>query len=258
MDFNNYFNGNFTFEKTKLGLTNINYIVTKENVKYFVKVYQNHIDNYEVQNNHLINNFDVPTITIDKTCKVTLAIKANTFENSSYTHEKLISFANTLKRFHGAKLVSKNIFSPFKQLRKYEENIKFKLVDYSEYESLVSKTKNYWEKAKKVFCHNDLVPGNILFANKCYIIDWEYSGMNDKLFDVASFINENNLKGTTAESIFLSWYFDSLDNDTLNALDMYDKFQSLLWSAWANMMYDQTGNSEFLDIFNDKIQRLKS
>ncbi|MEH8027937.1 choline kinase family protein [Gallibacterium anatis] len=47
-------------------------------------------------------------------------------------------------------------------------------------------------------CHNDLVAENfvlgddILISQKLYLIDWEYSGLNDPMWDIASLFEESN------------------------------------------------------------------
>lgn len=42
-------------------------------------------------------------------------------------------------------------------------------------------------------CHNDLVPENILIKDRVYFIDWEYSGKNDILWELANFMIECRL-----------------------------------------------------------------
>lgn len=43
-------------------------------------------------------------------------------------------------------------------------------------------------------CHNDLVAENFLKAEDgtIYLIDWEYSGMNDPMWDIAALFLESN------------------------------------------------------------------
>ena len=36
-------------------------------------------------------------------------------------------------------------------------------------------------------CHNDLLPGNVLFADdRVWLLDFEYAGMNDVFFDLGN------------------------------------------------------------------------
>ena len=38
-----------------------------------------------------------------------------------------------------------------------------------------------------VACHNDLLPGNVLFGpERAWLLDFEYAGMNDRYFDLAN------------------------------------------------------------------------
>ncbi len=38
-----------------------------------------------------------------------------------------------------------------------------------------------------VACHNDLLPGNVLFdIDRAWLLDFEYAGMNDRYFDLAN------------------------------------------------------------------------
>ena len=50
------------------------------------------------------------------------------------------------------------------------------------------------DKKDFVLTHHDLNPKNIIFnKNNIKIIDWEYSGVNNKFFDLASICVEFNL-----------------------------------------------------------------
>ncbi len=49
-------------------------------------------------------------------------------------------------------------------------------------------------------CHNDLVPENMLLQDdRLFFIDWEYSGLNDPLFDIATIIEEAHLSKEAAD-----------------------------------------------------------
>jgi thiamine kinase-like enzyme len=57
-------------------------------------------------------------------------------------------------------------------------------------------------------CHNDLLPGNFLRgrADRLWLIDWEYAGMNDRFFDLGNFAVNNELDGDQQEAL-LDAYF---------------------------------------------------
>ena len=53
--------------------------------------------------------------------------------------------------------------------------------------------KLYFDGTPKVLSHNDLNPGNLLWENKFYFLDWEYSGLNHPCFDLASLVHNYKL-----------------------------------------------------------------
>jgi len=57
-----------------------------------------------------------------------------------------------------------------------------------------------------VLCHHDLNPYNLIWHDRLTLIDWEYAGVNDRYFDLASIIVEFKLSKTQKGS-FLDHYF---------------------------------------------------
>ena len=83
-------------------------------------------------------------------------------------------------------------------------------------------------------CHNDLVAENFLKAEDgtIYLIDWEYSGMNDPMWDIAALFLENNFSEEN-QDYFLSHYFNG--NEPENArkkIFVYQILMDWLWSLW--------------------------
>jgi thiamine kinase-like enzyme len=56
-------------------------------------------------------------------------------------------------------------------------------------------------------CHNDLLNANFLTNGQLYILDWEYAGMGDALFDLANFSDHHNLS-EEQDRWMLECYFD--------------------------------------------------
>lgn len=67
-------------------------------------------------------------------------------------------------------------------------------------------TKYFNSKRDFVLCHHDLNPKNFIFSKDVKLIDWEYAGLNDRYFDLASVVIEFNLN-TKEEELFLKTYF---------------------------------------------------
>ncbi len=84
-------------------------------------------------------------------------------------------------------------------------------------------------------CHNDLVPDNLIEGERLYIIDWEYAGLNDPLFDLASCCEESNLSDVQC-SAFLQEYFGRHATPAEWArFDSWRQGQHLLWTVWAKI-----------------------
>ena len=82
-------------------------------------------------------------------------------------------------------------------------------------------------------CHNDTVPENFIKSKKnIYLIDWEYSGMNDPLWDLAAHIIECGFE-VEEEERFLNYYFESkIDREILLRIEIHKICQDFLWSIW--------------------------
>jgi thiamine kinase-like enzyme len=74
---------------------------------------------------------------------------------------------------------------------------------------------NFLSQGKQVLLHNDLVEGNILKTKEgIKLIDFEYCGVGNALFDVASFLTERKLSMEDRKKIALA-YDPDMDLDEL-------------------------------------------
>ena len=253
----------FTLELLDKGITNYNYLLTINEDRYIVRipkiqgifdrVYEN-----EVLQRIIPLDIDITPFyfDIDTGIKITPFIK-DLHEFTSYRHHsKIEKTANILRKLHEANIQTGKRFNPLGKLELYQNNIVNKRYPYQEFKSIQTIVENY--KCSEVLCHNDLVAGNICFnSNRTYLIDYEYAGDNDPLFDVMSFITENELTNKQEDDFLLYYFKNQPSNETRRALDMWRDFHNLLWLSWSNMMYDQTHEEIFLIIAEQKYQALK-
>ena len=82
-------------------------------------------------------------------------------------------------------------------------------------------------------CHNDPWPGNFLDTDeRAYIIDWEYSGMNDPVWDLADLSVEAGL-GPEQDRMMLEVYRGGPAPATLySRLALYKAMTDLHWALW--------------------------
>ena len=109
--------------------------------------------------------------------------------------------------------------------------------DYKEAKQQVMEIKNEIDRAisaPKVPCHNDPLCENWVIGNgRMYLIDWEYAGMNDGMWDVADVSIEAEF-GDKEDELLLKAYLekdpDALDRKHFLASKIYVDY---LWTLWA-------------------------
>lgn len=84
-----------------------------------------------------------------------------------------------------------------------------------------------------VLCHNDLNAKNIFFTHEAKLIDFEYAGVNDIYFDLASVCIEFKLS-ELLQRILLETYFNSAY--TLEKLEAYKVIYKALVEEWFDTM----------------------
>ncbi|WP_312475462.1 NTP transferase domain-containing protein [Neobacillus sp.] len=84
-------------------------------------------------------------------------------------------------------------------------------------------------------CHIDALPQNIVKSGekKLYFIDWEYSGMNDPMWDLAWHAMESEFT-PEEEELFLTLYLqeDEVPLEIQQRMIMNKIFQDFLWTIW--------------------------
>ena len=174
------------------------------------------------------------------------------------TYRYYLSLIDTLHRFH--ELTPKvPSFYPFERFDHYKklsgESIRL------DYETLIlEKTTEVFDASPIVFCHNDLHKGNLLLDskdNRMKLLDLEMAGYNYEIFDVASFIEENELPYRLAERLIHAYYgIKHATAKTVENVLLVGEFLDLLWYYWAKARYNETLNQTFLDIAKVKMGRI--
>ena len=85
-----------------------------------------------------------------------------------------------------------------------------------------------------VFGHNDLLAANFLDdGSKIWVIDWEYGGFNDPLFDIGGLASNNDFD-LDMENLALEMYFDKKPSKELiikyNAMKTASLLRETMWS----------------------------
>lgn len=235
------------------GMTNRNYLVTINNKKYVLRIAGAGTTNIINRYSEKINAKEVSKIGVDKELiyfneetgvKISEYIeKAETLNpETSKKNINLLLTSNLLKRLHTSNIKFENRFNVFDEIKKYESLIRNKEAIYTKYENYLENREHIFnlEKILKkngmiiVACHNDTVPENFIKndKNEIFLIDWEYSGMNDPMWDLAAHSLECNFS-QKEESVFLENYFEkNIKKEGLLRIECYKVLQDFLWSIW--------------------------
>lgn len=254
------------------GMTNINFKVTTLNNVYFVRLPGAGTSSmvnreYEQINLKKIQNLkiDAPTILIDRSD----GIKITEYISNSITFSKrtarlpqnLEKTAKLLSVLHHSNVDFINRFNFIEVLEQYIDLLK-KPIEYKDFQqTLIYINLQYkWLESNFEYCegpcHNDLVPENFLLneTGKLFLIDWEYSGMNDCYWDLASYLLES--EATVEETtIFLTYYFERMPKQKdLLKIKIYQAFQDILWAIWSLVKKEKNIN-DFITYGQQRYER---
>ena len=256
------------------GMTNRNYLIFSKNNKYVFRKSVEGTSEIISRSNEINNCKKIKELGIDANLLVfneKTGVKITKYiENAQTLNPDTVIFyleevAKTLRKLHTSKIEFNNIFNPFEEMKKYEElsqklNGKF-YKDYEEVKKVVFSLKEKMEKLdiQLVSCHNDTVPENFVKSgNKLYLIDWEYSGLNDPMWDLAAISIESKLSKENEEKL-LSYYFgrEATKEEKLR-IHINKIYQDFLWSIWTVLKEAKgvTFGSYGIDRFNNVKQRL--
>ena len=229
-------------------MTNKNYLITIDDKKYVLRnpgagTKEMINRNNEAKNAQIISdlNLDAKLIYLNKETGIKISEYIENAETlvPETARNNFKQVAEILKKLHNSNIIFDNIFDSFVEMEKYErlsikENGKF----YEGYEKVKKEVFGLKEKLNKLnielkSCHNDTVPENFIKSGeKIYLIDWEYSGMNDPMWDLAAHSLECNFS-KEEEKEFLDFYFlGKMTKEENLRIQIYKICQDFLWSIW--------------------------
>lgn len=250
-------------EKLEKGLTNKNYKAVVNDKTYVIRVpYENseHIVNYTNEKKALEiiqgANLDVKTIYYNEKT----GVKATEFVEGLISFDENTSFHKyeqvglLMRKLHSLNTLIQHEFDPIKTFKTYRSYITNPMISDKDAQLFVDYVKK--NRVVSTLCHNDWVKDNICFTDKrIYLLDYEYAGDNDPMFDVTSFLSENNVTNPIHRNQFLEAYFDkNYPKNIEKKLLYWEGFHHLLWCTWALMMFEQRKTPIYLSIAHEKKQ----
>ena len=256
------------------GMTNQNYLVKTSSNQYIVKFFGKGTDKLIDRQNEKYNlellkdlKLDVENYLFD----IEAGIKVNQYIENAETLDsttiknKFDKIAPILQTIHASGKELRGEFAPFEEIKKYESLIQGE-ISYPNYEAVrksVLSLKNELEKigVDKKSCHIDLVPENFIEGpdGHLYLIDWEYSSMNDPMWDLAALFLESEFT-PEEEADFLAYYEGDKTPVSREKIRIYKILQDIIWSLWT--IYKEENGSDFGDYgisrYNRAVKELQS
>jgi thiamine kinase-like enzyme len=161
----------------------------------------------------------------------------------------------TLHKIHALPKIP-GVFSAFQVIRNYAEIARQHNVQFPQnFDWLISQM-NDAESALMIKppiqypCHNDLLNGNFLLAERLFVLDWEYAGMGDIFFDLANFSNNHELSEDQSQFL-LECYFGGVTSRHLahfNIMKIMSDFREAMWglvqAGISNLDFDFRGYAD--------------
>ena len=233
------------------GMSNKNFKVTKGKLEYVLRVPGNGSEGMVVRSNEEQNSMQACKMGINPPIRYFNAktgIKLADFVKNAETlngatiqrpssMKKIVKIFQTLHHSH---VRFGNEFNVFNEIRNYERLLEecngTMYEGYENQREKVLRLEDYLNKLGVSIkpCHNDLVAENFLKAEDgtIYLIDWEYSGMNDPMWDIAALFLENNFSEEN-QDYFLSHYFNGKEPENARKkIFVYQILMDWLWSLW--------------------------
>ena len=257
------------------GLTNHTYKVTLKNKKeYVVRIPGEGTEEIIVRKDEKVSTELACSLGIDAELlyfgddgsKVTAYIENAVTMSSDTLKESLRikQVAEIFKKLHSCGTDTKVPFEVFEMAASYEKVISEKAVsmptDYAETKATVMKIKGEVDGSvniKKVPCHNDSLCENwVLGGERMYLIDWEYAGMNDGMWDLAD-VSIEAVYGQAEDNALLTAYLGKeptvADKKHFLANKIYVDY---LWTLWAKARVPYDGQP-MEDWATERYARLK-
>ena len=249
------------------GMTNQNYLVKTTNKQYIVKFFGKGTEKLinrqdEKYNLELLKDLDLDVknylFDIDAGIKVNEYIESAITLDSTSIKTKFDKIAPILQTIHASGKELRGEFAPFEEIKKYESLIEEK-IPYVNYEAVREEVFSLEKRladlgVDRKSCHIDLVPENFIESpqGRLYLIDWEYSSMNDPMWDLAALFLESEFTHQEEEA-FLSHYESEQTPVSREKIAIYKILQDAIWSLWT--VYKEEQGADFGDYGVSRYQR---
>ena len=155
-------------------------------------------------------------------------------------HDNLRKIAEIYHKIHDAHIRLKNEFNLFQEIEKYDKLLeKVRANMYEGWDDFKPKLMSLESRLNAIGiemtpCHDDAVPQNFIKAEDgtIYLIDWEYSGMNDPMADFAALFLESEFPEETQDYFLDKYYSGNVPAGVKERILCYEVLWDALWAQW--------------------------
>lgn len=175
--------------------------------------------------------------------------------------------ANILRTLHTSNVDTNISFNVFEMALSYENFIlenKVSLFDnYERFKDKVFKIKQEIDELGILLapCHNDPLCENWVMnsTGKLFLIDWEYAGMNDPLWDLADVSIEADLSNEKDELFLVEYYSRKISHKERKQFLANKIYLDYLWSLWGKtrVPFDSTMEEYAMIRFSRMIKNIE-
>ena len=178
--------------------------------------------------------------------------------------EHIRQVADVFRRLHGSGADTGVPFEVFDMAAGYEKIIREMEVplfeDYAAIKQEVMSMKSRVDSVidiRKVPCHNDPLCENwILGKDRMYLIDWEYAGMNDGMWDVADVAIEAGFSPEEEQQLLTAYLQREPETRDLQHFYANKIYVDYLWTLWAKARVPYSGQ-DMEDWAQERYARMK-
>jgi thiamine kinase-like enzyme len=153
--------------------------------------------------------------------------------------ERVAEIAGALRSFHESAVTLPASFWVPDLLERYGAIVRERggelPASYVEAVSVAARIAAVMPAARRRPCHNDLLPGNIIFARhdgRILIVDWEYAGMGDPRFDLGNLSVNNDFDDADDERLLTAYYGTAPTDAMRAALKLMRVMSDAREAAW--------------------------
>lgn len=256
------------------GMTNINYRASAGGEQYIVRIpglgTEQFINRNEEKRNLEIGvqlgiNPEHIYFNTETGLKITRMIPGAATLTPMMTKKKetMDKVTEVLRKLHHSDVPMGNSFRLYELMDHYEHNaLEENVTFYPNFEQVkkeVEHVKSEYDTLPKIMgpTHIDALHENFVMdeSGKLYLIDWEYSGMFDPLWDVATHSMESGFT-SQEEAYFVRAYFQrEATEEEKQRILIHKIFQDYLWSIWT--LFKEAKGDHFGSYGQDRFDRLQ-